>query len=255
MHFFLIGENPKVQIVTITFLNIIIIFTIASPRSTPQADVSPSPIASCRNTSTFTEPEAHFRDVTLRHFNNMMQQLSLLPGSLSATSSVEDSQAEFILQEQHQPISSDLMATLNESDSDWNEFCRNVQERRKRKRDASTSRKSASPVPEGWHTRLNLHCGLRRRNGLPLYILIEVLYKESLISDMYKEMLLQGHKLRRQRKAYTVLNAKLFGLWNDHQENIISTESLLLQCAEVYTNFNARKFKPNPDDVRECELE
>ena len=108
---------------------------------------------------------------------------------------------------------------------------------------------------EGWHTRLNLHCGLRRRNGLPLYILIEVLYKESLISDMYKEMLLQGHKLRRQRKAYTVLNAKLFGLWNDHQENIISTESLLLQCAEMYTNCNARKFKPNPDDFRECELE
>ena len=121
--------------------------SVASPRSTPQADVSPSSIASRRNTSTFTGREAHFRDVTLRHFNNMMQQLSLLPDSLSATSSVEDSQAEFILQEQHQPISSDVMATLNESDSDWNEFCRNVQERRKRKRDASTSRKSASPVP------------------------------------------------------------------------------------------------------------
>jgi len=121
--------------------------SVASPRSTPQADVSPSSIASRRNTSTFTGREAHFRDVTLRHFNNMMPQLSLLPDSLSATSSVEDSQAEFILQEQHQPISSDLMATLNESDSDWNEFCRNVQERRKRKRDASTSRKSASPVP------------------------------------------------------------------------------------------------------------
>ena len=107
---------------------------------------------------------------------------------------------------------------------------------------------------EGSHTSLNLHCGLRRRNGLSLYILIDVLYKESLITEMYKEMLLQGcHNLR--RKSYAAMNERLFGLWDEHHNNVITTKSLLMQCAEMYTNFNAKKFKPHPDDFRDCELE
>lgn len=108
---------------------------------------------------------------------------------------------------------------------------------------------------EGWHTRLNVHCGNRRRNGLPLYLLIDVLFKESQISEMYKEMLLQGHKLRRERKTYTALNEKLFKLWEDHRKNVISSESLLLSCAKLYSDFNLKKIKPHPDDDRCCELE
>jgi hypothetical protein len=72
---------------------------------------------------------------------------------------------------------------------------------------------------------------------------------------MYKEMLLQGHKLRRERKTYTALNEKLFKLWEDHRKNVISSESLLLSCAKLYSDFNFKKIKPHPDDDRCCELE
>ena len=108
---------------------------------------------------------------------------------------------------------------------------------------------------EGWHTRLNLHCGRQHGKGLPLYMVIDVLAKESVFVELYEEMLLQNHSLRARKRTYTALNAKLFSLWEQQQASTISTKDLLLQCAKLYSDLNLSKFTNNADDVHECELE
>ncbi len=109
---------------------------------------------------------------------------------------------------------------------------------------------------EGWHTRLNVHCGRRQHgNGLPLYMLIDVLAKEAQLIELYEEMLIQHHTLRVKRKTYMLLNTKLFSLWDDHQNNCMNSKSLLSNCAKLYSVFNSFKFKKNADDNRECESE
>jgi len=109
---------------------------------------------------------------------------------------------------------------------------------------------------EGWHTRLNVHCGRRQHGkGLPLYIVIVVLAKEAVLVELYEEMLLQNHCSRAKRKTYVALNSKFFSLWEQHQNNSLSTKNLLSQCAQLYTDFNSSKFTKNADDDRLCELE
>ena len=109
---------------------------------------------------------------------------------------------------------------------------------------------------EGWHTRLNIHCGRRyNANGLGLYLLIDVLGKEAELAEMYEEMLLQGQKLRRTRKNYAALNEKLKKLWVDHNQQKLTTESLLVSLAQTYYDFNKNKFANCSDDTRFCELE
>ena len=53
------------------------------------------------------------------------------------------------------------------------------------------------------------------------------------ISEMYKEMLLQGHKLRRERKTYTALNEKLFKLWEDQEKRNFFWISFTVLCKIV----------------------
>ena len=108
----------------------------------------------------------------------------------------------------------------------------------------------------GLATRLNLLCGRRQHGkGLPLYMVIDVLAKESVFVELYEEMLLQNHSLRARKRTYTALNAKLFSLWEQQQASTISTKDLILQCAKLYSDFNLSKFTNNADDVHECELE
>lgn len=109
---------------------------------------------------------------------------------------------------------------------------------------------------EGWHTRVNVHCGRRQHGkGLPLYMLIDVLAKEAQLVELYEEMLLQNHRLRVKRKTYASLNSKLFSLWDDHQKSNLNTKTLLFNCAKLYSDFNSCKFSKNADDLREVELE
>ena len=88
-------------------------------------------------------------------------------------------------------------------------------------------------------------------------MVIDALAKEAILVELYEEVLLQNHSitLRARKRTYTGLNAKLFSLWEQHQDNTISTKDLLLQCAKLYSDFNLSKFTNNPDEVRECELE
>jgi hypothetical protein len=72
---------------------------------------------------------------------------------------------------------------------------------------------------------------------------------------VYTRMLEQRQKLRRERKTFRDLNAKIFSFWNDYSNSVISTEELLEKCAEIYTNFNASKFVKTVDDFRLLELE
>ena len=72
---------------------------------------------------------------------------------------------------------------------------------------------------------------------------------------MYEEMLLQGQKMRRTRKNYEALNEKLTKLWVDHNQQKLTTESLLVSLAQTYYDFNKKKFASCSDDTRFCELE
>jgi hypothetical protein len=109
---------------------------------------------------------------------------------------------------------------------------------------------------EGWHTHLANYVFLKiSSRGLNLYTLLKVLYEEAIQVDMYTRMLEQGQQLRRGRKTFRDLNAKLLSFWNDYSNSVISTEELLEKCAEIYTNFNASKFVKTVDDFRLFELE
>ncbi len=101
---------------------------------------------------------------------------------------------------------------------------------------------------EGWHTRLNVHCGRRQHgNGLPLYMLIDVSAKEAQLIKLYEKMLIQHHTLRIKRKTYVLLNTKLFSLWDDHQNNYVWTLKVFLSnCAKLYTDCYSFKFKKTP---------
>ena len=84
---------------------------------------------------------------------------------------------------------------------------------------------------------------------------IDVLGKEAELAEMYEEMLLQGQKLRRTRKNYEALNEKLKKLWVDHNQQKLTTESILVSLAQTYYDFNKNKFANCSDDTRFCELE
>ena len=52
-------------------------------------------------------------------------------------------------------------------------------------------------------------------------VLIEVLSKKLDLSEMHEFMLRQGHRLRKSRKNYVLLNAKLEKLWLDHNNETL----------------------------------
>ena len=109
---------------------------------------------------------------------------------------------------------------------------------------------------EGWHNSLHNHAGQKYSfNGLNMYLVLDVLYCESVQVDKNVARMRQGQKLRRVNKTYKALNTKLFSLWKQHAKSVITTEKLLSECAECYTSVNASKYAKSPDDDRELELE
>ncbi len=88
-----------------------------------------------------------------------------------------------------------------------------------------------------------------------MYLVLDVLYCEAVLVDKNTVKLRQGQKLRRETKAFKMLNRKLKRLWKLHHLSQLTTEDLLTNCAEMYTKYNTKRYTSNADDERECELE
>jgi hypothetical protein len=109
---------------------------------------------------------------------------------------------------------------------------------------------------EGWYSHLHNHAGQKYSfNGLNMYLVLDVLYCEAVHVDKNTVKLRQGQKLRRETKAFKMLNRKLKRLWKLHHLSQLTTEDLLTNCAEMYTKYNTKRYTSNADDERECELE
>jgi len=83
---------------------------------------------------------------------------------------------------------------------------------------------------EGWHHSLNRRaCG---RGQLPLYLLLQLLYKEAKLTAL-QIRLVSDRKLKRiQRRKYRDLQTKLFDLWDQYEANERSAKRLLKACTE-----------------------
>ena len=88
-------------------------------------------------------------------------------------------------------------------------------------------------------------------SGLNLYLLIDVLFLEAQQVDINAAMLLQGHQLRKIRGSYRLLNCKLFELWDQYNNGILSSEELLNGCALLYKKHNKFNTRSNADDMRD----
>ena len=84
---------------------------------------------------------------------------------------------------------------------------------------------------EGWHRRLN---GKAKRAGLELYLLIELLGKESAVVSLQVRQVSENIIKRHQRKTYKNIQGKLFALWDQYDEGKIKASRLLRECSRVY---------------------
>jgi len=73
----------------------------------------------------------------------------------------------------------------------------------------SVSEASTNNDLEGWHYRLNAKT---RKNSLPLYVLLELLYREAVVVTWQMRMLPEVKVLRRQRARQQQVESKLHEL-------------------------------------------
>ena len=82
---------------------------------------------------------------------------------------------------------------------------------------------------EGWHNGLN-----RRASGraqLPMYLLIQLLYREAKLTAI-QIRLVSERKLRRiQRRKYRELQQRIFELWDQYEAGERSARRLLKACS------------------------
>ena len=86
---------------------------------------------------------------------------------------------------------------------------------------------------EGWHFRLNARA---RKNSLPFYVLVRLLYREASAVKWQMKLLSDGKLLRRHRKCYRSTTAKLETLWTDYENEQLSTRKLLSACSKLYNH-------------------
>ena len=83
---------------------------------------------------------------------------------------------------------------------------------------------------EGWHRRLNQRSG---RENLPLYVLLELLLKESKLVDLTLQLVAEHRLSSTRRKQSRDNQERLHQLWGDYEEKKISTKQFLSACKTV----------------------
>ena len=85
---------------------------------------------------------------------------------------------------------------------------------------------------EGWHNRFN--ASVATRGPVPFYQLITELYSEAELIPLQLKLVTEGKLLRYQRKKTRQVQGKVFSLWYQYCDNLLSASHLLRECAAVY---------------------
>lgn len=88
---------------------------------------------------------------------------------------------------------------------------------------------------EGYHRRLNSKLGPR----LNMYEVVQGLYEEAKMVSINFVLLSQGRHLRRQKRNYRSVSARVFESWRLYEAGEITTGKLLRRCAQ---------FTPEPSE-------
>lgn len=84
---------------------------------------------------------------------------------------------------------------------------------------------------ESWHARLNRKAV---SGTVPLYKLIDLLYKESLMVELSMKLLSGSKGMRKQRKTSKHVQSRLESLWNDFAAGNLTRNDLLKSCSRIY---------------------
>ncbi|KAL9955296.1 hypothetical protein ACROYT_G036599 [Oculina patagonica] len=84
---------------------------------------------------------------------------------------------------------------------------------------------------EGWHHALN-----RRASGrgqLPMYLLIQLLHREAMLTAVNIRLVSENKLKRIQRRKYRELQKKIFELWDEYEADERSAKRLLKACSHL----------------------
>ena len=82
---------------------------------------------------------------------------------------------------------------------------------------------------EGWHH--GLHTRAQDKSQLPMYLLIDLLYKEAKLTSLNVHMVSEKKLRRVQRRRYRQIQAKVFSLWGQYEEGDKTARQLLKACS------------------------
>ena len=85
---------------------------------------------------------------------------------------------------------------------------------------------------EGWHFRLNSKA---RKNSLPMYVLLKLLYREASSVSWQTRLLSDGKVLRRRHNHQHTVEASLLKYWDEYDDGKRSAYKLLRACSHIYS--------------------
>ncbi|XP_034327236.2 uncharacterized protein [Magallana gigas] len=83
----------------------------------------------------------------------------------------------------------------------------------------------------GWHNRLNT--SVVTSGSVPFYHLLLVLHQEATNITVQMKMVSEGKMQRFQRKRTLQVEGRVFKLWNNYCERLITASELLTGCASI----------------------
>ena len=84
---------------------------------------------------------------------------------------------------------------------------------------------------EGWHHKINRRA---KKGNLQFYLLITLLYKEASLLPTQVKMVSEGKLRRFQRKKSKAIQGRLFKVWKDYEDGIVTVSTLLRKCGHIY---------------------
>ena len=94
---------------------------------------------------------------------------------------------------------------------------------------------------EGWHNGLNRHA--KGEFQLPLYLLIQLLHKESSLVPLQIRLLSETRLRRHQRRTYNNLRKRLLSLWHEYEAGQKNTKQLLDARSHLLNPFKSYKIR------------
>ena len=73
-----------------------------------------------------------------------------------------------------------------------------------------------------------------KKGNLQFYLLITLLYKEASLLPTQVKMVSEGKLRRFQRKKSKAIHGRLFKVWKDYEDGIVTVTTLLRKCGHIY---------------------